>query len=525
MIEMPNRQLVMIAACTVLALVVQGANAEVFLPGMQPNEAGIEFVKVQQCRMCHGGTENGDADPFLSWQTGLMSISAKNPLFRAALAIANQDVEGIGEFCLRCHAPRAWLEGRSTPTDGSSLNREDLYGVSCTVCHSYVDPLSDEAAKIVEATPPGYGNAMMVSDPQNLVRGPYGDGTGAMPHGVVKSPFHASSELCGVCHNISNPLLADDVRTQAPQMFGHIQRTYSEWLLSDFAKRGRDGTCQSCHYRPVKGGGQASRFGDLKRDYFAMHGPVGGSTWVQDATFMAWKGRDLDRTALDLSKQRAKQMLEEAATLDLSFNKPGFATLRITNETGHKLPSGYEEGRRMWVNAVFLDSSGKILKEIGIYGEKDDTVFGKTVAATTLLDPDQTRVYEILFGISEARAKKYGKSPGKSFRSVLNDYVVKDNRIPPRGFNNARFAEHLSRPVGATYADGQHWDEVELELPRGCGKVIVKLMYESMSWEYLKFLADENKTDDWGRRLYEIWTKTGRCKPTVMATIEKDAQL
>ena len=507
--------------CSMVLLLAQGVGAEVFLPGMQPKEADIEFVKVQQCRMCHGGTDNGQADPFLSWQSGPMSISAKNPLFRAALAIANQDVEGIGEFCLRCHSPRAWLEGRSTPTDGSALNREDLYGVSCTVCHSYIDPVSDEAAKIVKEPPPGYGNAMMVSDPQNVVRGPYGDGKGAMPHGVVKSPFHASSELCGVCHNISNPLLADDVSKQAPYIYGHIQRTYSEWLLSDFAKRGREGTCQSCHYRQVEGGGQASRFGDLKRDYFVMHGPVGGSTWIQDATFLLWKGRDLDRRALDLSKQRARLLLEEAASLEISLPRPGYAALKVTNETGHKLPSGYEEGRRMWVNAVFMDSSGNVIREIGKYGDKQDSIFGEPVRATTLLDPDQTRVYEVLFGISEARARKYGRSPGKSFHSVLNDYVLKDNRIPPEGFDNARFAEHLSKPVGATYADGQHWDEFELELPKGCKKVVVKLMYESMSWEYLKFLADENKTDDWGRRLYDAWTKTGRCEPTVMVTIEK----
>lgn len=159
-----------------------------------------------------------------------------------------------------------------------------------------------------------------------------------MPHGVAKSPFHASSELCGVCHNISNPQLADDVRKEAPYLFGHIQRTYSEWLLSDFAKRGREGTCQSCHYRPVEGGGQASKYGDLKRDYFAMHGPVGGSTWVQDAAWLAGKGKDMDRKALDLSKQRAKQLLEEAASLDVSFGKPGYTTLRVTNKTGHKLP-------------------------------------------------------------------------------------------------------------------------------------------------------------------------------------------
>jgi hypothetical protein len=49
-------------------------------------------------------------------------------------------------------------------------------------------------------------------------------------------------------------------------------------------------------------------------------------------------------------------------------------------------------------------------------------------------------------------------------------------------------------------------------------------MYQSVSWEYLKFLAEENKTDEWGKRIYEIWSKTGRCEPTVMATIEKDVE-
>ena len=505
----------------ILALISNMAIAEVFLPGMQPKEAGIEFAKVQQCRMCHSGTKNKDADPFVSWQSGIMSISAKDPIFRAALAIANQDIEGIGEFCLRCHAPRAWLEGRSTPADGSALNTEDMYGISCTVCHSYIDPLSAEAAKIIKDVPPEYGNAMMVSDPQNVVRGPYGDGQGAMPHEVLKSPFHASSNLCGVCHNISNPLLAEDVKKQPPHLFGHIQRTYSEWLLSDFAKRGRDGSCQSCHYRPVEGGGQASRYGGLHRDYFVMHGPVGGSTWIQDAAWLIWDGKDMDRQSLDLGKLRAAQFLQEAASLDISFGKPGQATLRITNKTGHKLFSGYEEGRRMWVNAVFQDSTGKVLKEIGKYAEKDDTIFGESVKAPTLLDPEQTRVYEILFGISEEQAKKYSVKPGKSFHSVLNDTILKDNRIPPEGFSNAAFRQHLSQPVGATYADGQYWDEVELYLPEGCKKVVVRLMYESVSWEYLKFLAEENKTNDLGKRLYEAWTKTGKCAPTVMAKIEK----
>jgi hypothetical protein len=49
-------------------------------------------------------------------------------------------------------------------------------------------------------------------------------------------------------------------------------------------------------------------------------------------------------------------------------------------------------------------------------------------------------------------------------------------------------------------------------------------MYQSVSWEYLKFLAEENKTDEWGKRIYEIWANTGKCEPTVMATIERDVE-
>jgi hypothetical protein len=243
---------------------------------------------------------------------------------------------------------------------------------------------------------------------------------------------------------------------------------------------------------------------------------------VKDATWLVWDGEDMDRKGLDLGKARSLQILAEAATLDLTIKDGGSAVLRVTNKTGHKLPSGYEEGRRMWVNVVFLDAAGKVLGELGEYGEKDDVVFGELVRVPTLLDGEKTRVYEILFGISEGQAKKYGVAPGKSFHSVLNDTVLKDNRIPPEGFTNAAFEEHLAGPVGASYADGQHWDDFGFELPAGCRKVVVRLMYESMSWDYLKFLTEENKTDDWGKALYEAWGKTGRGAPTVMATIEKE---
>ena len=493
------------------------AVAQVLLPGTQPEENGIKFGKLKQCTKCHANTKNGEADPYFSWQGGMMANAMRDPVFRATLAVANQDIAGVGEFCNRCHAPRGWLEGRSSKPDGSSLNREDLHGVRCDVCHRFVDPLSDEAKQFSKDVPPGYGNAMMVADTANVMRGPYGDGVGTMPHKVKKSDYHASGQLCGVCHNVSNPTLADDVFKQPPYEYGHVERTFSEWLLSDYSKKGRDGSCQSCHYKTVDGGGQASRYGDQHRDHFVVHGPTGGSTWVQDAAYLLFNGEDMSRAALDAGKKRARALLKTAATVDASFSVSNKLRIRITNLTGHKLPTGYPEGRRMWVNVRFLDRHDEILTEIGEYGEATDVLSGETVSVSTLLNPSECRLYESKPGLSDEQAKKHGKKPGASFHFVLNDVITKDNRIPPRGFTNASYAKHLCAPVGAEYEDGQYWDEFELAVPDETVSAVVRLMYQSVSWEYIKFLAEENRSDNWGTRLYSAWQQTGRCPPEVIA--------
>jgi len=46
-------------------------------------------------------------------------------------------------------------------------------------------------------------------------------------------------------------------------------------------------------------------------------------------------------------------------------------------------------------------------------------------------------------------------------------------------------------------------------------------MYQSVSWEYLKFLVENDRTDDWGNKLYDAWTTTGRCPPEVMAEVSR----
>ena len=52
------------------------------------------------------------------------------------------------------------------------------------------------------------------------------------------------------------------------------------------------------------------------------------------------------------------------------------------------------------------------------------------------------------------------------------------------------------------------------------GALRLRLLPASVSREYVKFPAEENKTDDWGKRLYDAWNKTGKCPPVSIAEVE-----
>ncbi len=495
------------------------SQAQVYLPGTQPNENEIQIGKVKLCKTCHSKTGDEDSEPYKSWQGGMMSQASRDPVYLAALSVANQDLPGVGEYCIRCHSPSGWLEGRSKSPDGSDLTEHDRHGVACAVCHRLEDPLSEAGKALVETPAPGYGNGMMVMLGNDVVTGPYSDSPPVKSHQTVKSDFLASSAVCGTCHDVSNPLAAQDVRTDSPASYGVIERTYSEWLLSDYSKEPGGRTCQSCHFSEVAGGGKAARHKDAPhRDYLVQHGPVGGSIWVQNAVIDIFGGDDIDADALKKGIQKTRGFLKTAAKLELSFSGDEAVRLRITNLTGHKLPTGYIEGRRMWVNMKFMDAAGTVVKEIGQYRPVETEVANQKINARTLVDAEATRVYECLPGLSAGQAEKYGKEPGKSFHFVLNDIITKDSRIPPKGFSNAAFTERGCEPVGVEYADGQYWDEVTFELPGNCACVEAALIYEPVSFDYIKFLVEENKTDGHGNVLLNAWQKAGDATAAVIAT-------
>src|SRR4029078_5279716 len=145
--------------------------------------------------------------------------ATRDPVFHAAFAIANQDANGAGELCLRCHAPGAWLAGRSTPPDGVALDSTvgDFDGVTCHLCHRMVDPvftpgvnpsIDERILNALPEVPITPSNGQYVIDPRDVRRGPFQLGPNFFFHEWLQSPFHLESLLCANCHDVSNPTLS-----------------------------------------------------------------------------------------------------------------------------------------------------------------------------------------------------------------------------------------------------------------------------------------------------------------------------
>lgn len=524
-----------------------------FLPGSQPGQSG-QLETPDKCDNCHGGY-NTAVEPAFNWRGSMMSQAARDPFFYACLAVANQDAAFSGDLCIRCHSPAGWLEGRSSPTDGSALNNNDREGVQCDFCHKLVkptplgvNPYPSDPAYISSGTytedqtylatlsliPPTSANGMYIADANNAKRGPFTDPVAR--HLFYYSPFHKDAALCGTCHDVSNPVYQKNVDANGnyfytlntlgapspsfdPYSMSPVERTYSEWLRSAYntpqgvyapqfgGNKQYVSTCQDCHMRDVTGKGCNKPDAPLRTD-LPLHDMTGGNTWVPDIIPAFFPG-ETDPAALTAGKQRAAYMLLKAATLEVTGTIPNI-TVKVANETAHKLPSGYPEGRRIWINVKAYDVNDVLVAEFGRYDYASATLYGS-----------DTKVYEIKLGMSSdilAATGLSNGSDGSSFHFVLNNQVVKDNRIPPRGFTNAAFKEIQSPPVGCSYADGQHWDNTAYTLPTGTAYYVVNLYYQTTSRDYVEFLRDVNTSNDFGTRLYNAWSTSGKAAPVLMAT-------
>ncbi|MBN2069957.1 MAG: T9SS type A sorting domain-containing protein [Candidatus Krumholzibacteriota bacterium] len=508
------------------------------MPGTQPHEGAILEDPDISCATCHGNYDP-EAEPWYNWRGSMMGQAARDPLFLACMTVAEQDAPSVGDLCIRCHFPGGWQEGRSVDTSGEMLTVRDRHGVHCDFCHRIVDfdykegvsPQADVGVlATVDPLPLQYGNGQFINDPGPVKRGPYSDAEAS--HDFVESPIHRSGDLCGTCHDVSSPVFtqtsSDDytpsgfdekhpdmsIRNMMP-----IERTYSEWKMSEYASSGvfapqfagnkPDGivsSCQDCHMRDVYAKG-ANQTGVNDRADLALHDLTGGNTFIPKM-ISDYFPDEVDAAQLNDAVTRARSMLEKAATLEVIPEDFGIS-VKVTNETAHKLPSGYPEGRRIWINIKALDVTGQTIYESGRYD----------YAEALLIEDPRIKIYEIHPGLSPSLASALGLPEGKSFHFVLNDTIYSDNRIPPRGFTNTAFEEIQSPAVACQYEDGQYWDITPYNLPLESDSVIVTLFYQTTTREYVEFLRDENVTNSTGQDLYNSWVEHGKSAPEKMASI------
>jgi len=553
-----------------------------FMRGSQPepdpqNPQRVPILHSQACFGCH---LNGPDTPIgQGWLGSLMAHAARDPVFYACLEIADADAPGVGDVCIRCHAPKAWLEGRSHPTDGSAITAVDRDSISCNFCHRLVDPFSKPGppgpapvdagilAALGENAPnqsmdglgrPGdSGSANYVIDPEDRRRGPYPLEDGFPPYGppeaecgnwhpdaTYQSGLHTRADLCSTCHDVSLPHFTWNGSAYVfngagiPHPTGNKyqmvpnERTYSEWLNSSFAiGDGVDmgerfggpgqtvvGKCQDCHMplTTARACAITPPRSDM-RDHYLM----GASTWVLDAIIDLYGPSSpepdfyqIEMEAIQANKLRNIEMLEKAADLELSLDDaqtPGIDQLkaRVINQTGHKLPSGYPEGRRIWLSVQFFDCTD-YETPMWEYGRYDFDTADLT---------ENTKVYEVKAGLDAAMASLTGYPAGETFRFALTNMFFKDNRIPPRGFTNANFAAIGAAPVEYTYADGQFWDDSYFTIPAGWPKLAkVQVYYQATSKEYIEFLRDNNPnpSPNAGTVLHDQWLAQGKGPPVLM---------
>ena len=507
-------------------------------PGTQAGDTMHTLYSGQACAACHG-YYNFEQEPYRRWASSLMAQASRDPIFHAALAIAEQDADFAGDLCLRCHAPNGWLAGRASPTDGSGLNDfEDKDGVSCHMCHRMVDPVFEQGNPPVDqgilaalTDPPlsEVGNGQVVIDPEDRRRGPY-DLPNCFMHDWLESPFHRDSLLCASCHDVSNPVFerqpdgtdamgavdqphpTDQKTDQFP-----IERTYGEWSASDYSiqpieTQGRFGgnqnsvqSCQDCHMPKTKGAGALPGLGSFHQD-LGQHDFNGANSWVLEAVHRQNPGSltGLTDGLVEMAIQRNHSMLRRAADFE-TFQKGSRLVVRVINQTGHKLPTGYGEGRRMWISVQFFDALDELVGEHGAYDQD---------AATLTLD---TQVYEIKHGIGPDVATATGLPTGPSFHFVLNNVIEKDNRIPPKGYDDRIFAALGAPIVGYSYPDEHYWDDVAFPIPAGAVRAEAHLWHQTTSREYIEFLRDTNTTNNAGLVAYQLWESLGKSEPVAMA--------
>ena len=329
--------------------------------GTQPGTLNTQLQPGQTCFECHAGLRTRDGRPYMAydtWATSMMANATRDPLFLATMSVAEQDAPGSRALCLRCHSPTAHTNGHART---GMLNPDvgDTDGINCDACHRSIVPTTDPMAPYVSNGQLFFADAPVGIDATRY--GPRFDPSTSPRHPTAGSSFIRDSRMCGQCHDLTHPslnrrsLTGEDLGYRLP-----VQTTYSEWAQSDYARRATPETCQTCHmplvdtmrtYQAARTVDAPLREGQRRHDFF------GANAWGMDLLRAALPGeRDEEfiaaRMGIQAFVRNAASVAVTGAPAEGRAGESVRFTARVTNLTGHKLPTGYEDSRVMWVQVL-----------------------------------------------------------------------------------------------------------------------------------------------------------------------------
>ncbi|MBI5067959.1 MAG: fibronectin type III domain-containing protein [Deltaproteobacteria bacterium] len=423
----------------------------------------------------------------------------------------------------------------------------------------------------------------------------------SIEHPTYANGFLTKSEFCGSCHDLTVPVLNHGM----PE-----QRTYTEWKFSAYSQPGASTTlgipvatkrtqagevrCQDCHMPQVKhefaddapsglnadpllagwfpyakdrnldGGTSSHKHAGANRDLGAMMKVLypepdmevlGVSTGNDPRIF---PGMNSTRDAAYVRNVRNTEIsMADAVKLTIVSGPTETAAgsgvyqlqVRVDNRTGHRVPTGYPDGRRMWISLGVTDAAGATVYQSGLYDAAESRLYTDASgtfarAQSNVIDAtvaNAVMVYErvtcrdgLVPGAPLFDGARDGicEDPGSPF--LPNNTIMFDNRIPPAGFTYADYrtggikfwnytlapnpnAGGALRPVpcedapgfpaaiggscaAATaprYADGQGYDLVTYRFAAAPGQALVaraQIQWQTHTREFMETLRDQQES-------------------------------
>ncbi len=430
---------------------------------MPPIDSDEYFLDPVNCKGCHGFDTLGialvdgsgqDVNIFDDWETSMMALSARDPLWRAKVSheilVNPAHANELQTFCTSCHAPMghftAMYKGLSHYTLGDlAADTLGLAGVACMACHS-MDSLTQG---VLFSGNLHYDTSNIAYGPfENPMMGPMQLYVGLTP---VFSPHLNRSSFCSPCHTLISA--AADLSGNPTGTTFTEQATYHEWLNSSFPAQ--EITCQSCHMPQIEDNVKiATGYTALPgRSPFNLHQFSGANSFMvklmkdnKASLAIAAPDANFDSTLSVNTRLLKLQTLDVNAYIDTVMDDTAFVNIRLTNKAGHKFPSGYPS-RRSVLQVVAVKQSGDTLWASGLFDQNQEVKYIDTLFEThhdIISDSSDIQVYEMVMGDlngDKTTVLERAYSP------------LKDNRIPPAGFSTLHNAYDTCRITGNAAAD------------------------------------------------------------------------